>query len=92
MEEKSVRLTVKGKVQGVYFRASTREVATKLGISGWVKNLPSGEVQIEAEGQAANLDSFVNWCRRGPMRAEVTQVTIEDIPLKGLQDFKVEYN
>ena len=82
-------ITVKGKVQGVFYRASTRREAVKRGIKGWVKNLPDGNVYIEAEGTADQLDALLAWCRRGPDHAKVTQVDFEVTQPNGYTDFKI---
>ena len=63
-----------GKVQGVYFRQSTREQALKLGLKGFVMNLDDGSVYIEAEGEEASLRQLSVWCERGPVLASVTGV------------------
>ena len=80
MPRKRVRLTISGLVQGVWYRASAREQAQALGLSGWVRNAPGGRVEAAAEGEADAVDAFVAWCRRGPIHARVTgvQVTPED--------------
>lgn len=72
-------ITVKGKVQGVYYRQSTREKALELGLTGIVKNQPDGSVFIQATGSAAQLNQLVAWCRQGPPRAEVNSVQVETI-------------
>lgn len=74
---KRVHLTVRGRVQGVYFRASARDRARQLGLSGWVRNRPDGGVEILAEGEPARLEQFVVWCRRGPSGAVVTDLDIQ---------------
>lgn len=84
----SVHLIIKGKVQGVFFRASAKEHAEKLNITGWVKNTPSGDVEIMASGIDANLGEFIKWCRTGPSRANITGVEIiytEDKPFERFQ-------
>lgn len=57
-----VRLRIKGRVQGVFFRASAKESAMNLGITGWVKNQPDGTVETVAEGEQEALDRFIEWC------------------------------
>ena len=62
-------IVVKGKVQGVFFRASTREKAESIGVNGSVRNLPDGSVQIEAEATRDQLNRLIEWCRGvGPIR------------------------
>jgi acylphosphatase len=76
--EQTISITVSGMVQGVYFRQSTKEKALELGISGWVKNLPDGNVHIVATGTADQLDQLVQWCKQGPPHAKVTAVDVTE--------------
>lgn len=76
MKKHRVHIKVEGRVQGVFFRASTLEVAKKLGISGNVRNLPDGKVEIFAEGDKASLIKLHGWCKTGPERAIVKSVKI----------------
>jgi acylphosphatase len=69
-------LTVSGTVQGVCFRAFTREEARALGLSGWVRNLPDGRVEIEAEGPMDRVQALIAWCRQGPPSASVDDVDV----------------
>jgi|YelNatPaOPRAMG01_1025707.scaffolds.fasta_scaffold02590_16 acylphosphatase len=70
-----VRLIVKGRVQGVFFRRSTVDTARTLGLTGWVRNLPSGDqVEIIAEGRRRDLESLVAWAHTGPPGAHVESV------------------
>ena len=71
------RLRVSGRVQGVCYRASTQERARALGLSGWVRNAPDGAVEIDAQGQAAQLDALIAWCHQGPPAARVDDVQVE---------------
>ena len=71
---KHLNITVKGRVQGVYFRASTKEQATQLGINGLVRNESDGSVYVEAEGEDLQLDMLVGWLREGPAAARVDSV------------------
>lgn len=85
-------LRVSGKVQGVYYRASTEHKARELGLSGIVRNLPDGCVDIVAEGPEANLKALANWCHDGPENAEVTDVAITVETATGeFPDFRVQY-
>lgn len=72
---KHLKLQVFGKVQGVFFRASTKEKADELEIKGFVRNEPDGSVYIEAEGDDINLEEFKKWCRHGPRMAKVSEVS-----------------
>jgi acylphosphatase len=69
-----VRLRVSGQVQGVFYRQSTAMEAARLGLSGSVRNLPDGSVEVVAEGIRADVETLVAWCRRGPPAARVADV------------------
>ncbi|MEL6543062.1 MAG: acylphosphatase [Myxococcota bacterium] len=69
-------LLITGKVQGVFFRASTLERAQGLNLHGWVMNLPDGAVEVVAEGPRYALEQLVEWCRSGPPSAEVEDVVV----------------
>lgn len=70
------RVTVKGRVQGVFFRADTRETAVALGVNGWVRNLPDGSVEAVFEGERARVEAAVDWCRHGPPGARVDWIDV----------------
>lgn len=69
-----IHCLVAGRVQGVFFRASARDVAEALGLTGWVRNLPDGRVEVMAVGDAQALERFREWLREGPERALVTSL------------------
>jgi acylphosphatase len=69
-----IHLKVSGRVQGVYFRASTVEQARRLGLSGWVMNCPDSSVEVVAEGEVEQLERLAHWCRSGPPGAQVKEV------------------
>jgi acylphosphatase len=73
-----VSLRISGKVQGVFFRQSTLEVAQQLGLRGWVKNLPTGEVQALAEGPEEQVEALIQFCHQGPPLALVTHVEVTE--------------
>jgi acylphosphatase len=73
---KRVRVRIHGRVQGVFFRAEARSRAESLGIAGWVRNAPDGSVEALFEGEPGRVDSMVEWCRRGPSGAHVTEVEV----------------
>jgi acylphosphatase len=69
-----VRLVVEGRVQGVWFRESTRREASRLGVSGWVMNRPDGKVEVLAEGPEEKIRDLAAWCHHGPSAARVLKV------------------
>ena len=75
--QKQAVLKIYGKVQGVFFRDSSRRKAKELNLTGWVKNEPDGTVQIVAEGQESDLKELIEWCKNGPNHANVDEVGIE---------------
>ena len=79
-----VHLIIEGRVQGVFFRQSSRVTALKLGLRGWVRNRSAGSVEVVAEGPSDKLDAFVEWCRRGPEAAQVVRVERMDAEPAGL--------
>ena len=87
---KAFKATVSGKVQGVWFRDSTRQEAIKLKLKGWVKNIPSGKVYLEAEGEENNLKSLERWLHTGSPHSRVDRVDLQWIvPTKTYSTFKV---
>jgi len=90
MERKAI-IIVKGKVQGVFFRVSTVEKATALGVRGRVENLADGRVRIEAEGTGESLEKLAEWCGGGPPRATVESVEVEWTEAAGeFTDFRIK--
>lgn len=75
--KKSLQLLVRGQVQGVGFRAHTKQVADVLGVVGFVKNLPNGSVQVQATGEETMIYKLVDYCHHGPPNATVTKVSVE---------------
>lgn len=84
-----VTILVSGKVQGVFYRASTVEKALELGLNGFAQNLPDGRVLIEAEGETESLQKLVEWCKKGPSRAVVTDIDVKEGEFKNYRDFSV---
>lgn len=86
---KHINIKVTGKVQGVFFRASTKAVADQMGIKGLVKNEKDGSVYIEAEGDETILAMFIDWCNEGPDKSLVENVAVEDGEVKNYRNFEV---
>lgn len=83
------RFTVSGRVQGVAFRAAALDEARRLALTGWVRNLPNGEVEALACGEAAALDAFERWLWQGPRAARVTSVMAATAPLQAFDGFEI---
>ena len=82
---------VTGSVQGVFYRAATQETARRLGLSGWVRNLADGNVELVAYGDAAKLKELEQWLWQGPPRARVAQVTVTAVERQSFADFTIAY-
>lgn len=74
MKKERVHVIIRGRVQGVFFRASTRDTARELGLTGWVKNRSDGAVEAVFEGPKDHLKKAVSWCHKGPQGAHVIDV------------------
>jgi acylphosphatase len=86
---KTIRLTIRGKVQGVFYRATAKEIADALGVKGWIRNLPDRNVEIAATATEEALQKFTDWCRQGPPRARVDDVAVDDLVLEEFRDFRI---
>lgn len=87
---KRVHLFISGRVQGVFFRAHTRDLALRLGLTGFARNLPDGRVEVVAEGPEEKLQELVRFCHRGPPMAEVTGVDVRwEEPTSAFNGFAV---
>jgi acylphosphatase len=84
-----LNITVKGKVHGVFYRASTKAVADQLGVKGNIRNEPNGDVFIEAEGDKMSIELFLDWCREGPEHADVISVESHEGELKNYRNFDI---
>ncbi|MBW4888684.1 acylphosphatase [Mucilaginibacter sp. HMF5004] len=89
MALKHLNITVKGKVQGVSFRMSTKAVADQIGVRGFIKNEPNGDVYIEAEGDDFSIPLFLDWCNDGPTGAVVEAVETHEAELRNYRNFEV---
>jgi acylphosphatase len=83
------RVVVRGEVQGVFFRDSTRSEAERRGVSGWVTNRSDGAVEAVFEGEPGVVEALVEFCRSGPSRADVEGVDVSEEEPEGLQGFRV---
>jgi acylphosphatase len=83
------RVVVSGRVQGVFFRDSCREQATRRGVSGWVANRDDGTVEAVFEGEPAAVEALVDWCRSGPPSARVDRVEVSDEEPQNDRSFRV---
>ena len=83
------RVVVRGRVQGVFFRDSTRREAQSAGVSGWVANRSDGAVEAVFEGDAGAVARLVRFCEEGPGRAEVEGIEVTDEEPEGLSGFEV---
>jgi acylphosphatase len=89
--EARARILITGLVQGVFFRRETTDFARRLGISGWVRNLPDGKVEALAEGERARLDELIRFCHVGPRGAVVRKVEVEWSDYSGeFQGFRIK--
>jgi acylphosphatase len=83
------QLTVRGRVQGVFFRDSVRREAQRHAVAGWAANLPDGTVEVVLEGRPADVRELICYCSRGPRRAEVAGVEVKQRRPEGLSGFQV---
>jgi acylphosphatase len=73
-QTQQARFVISGRVQGVWYRASTQERAVALGLSGWVRNMPDGRVEVLAQGPADRIQALIDWCFQGPPLARVDNI------------------
>lgn len=89
MERVARRVVVTGRVQGVFFRASTRDRARDAGVVGWVRNRSDGAVEAHLEGPADAVEQVQSWMRHGPSGASVDDVHTEDVDVAGAGSFTI---
>jgi acylphosphatase len=89
MERTRAHVFVSGRVQGVFYRATTREQARDRGVDGWVRNLDDGRVEAVFEGSADAVEAMVEWCHEGSSRARVDDVDVEYSVPEGVEGFEV---
>jgi acylphosphatase len=85
----TVHLIIEGKVQGVFFRATAKDIADEIGITGWVKNTEEGNVEIMASANDEQLQNFIAWCKVGPRRAIVTNIKVTNTEDGNFKSFEV---
>ena len=83
------RVVVHGRVQGVFFRDSTRREAQRHGIAGWVTNRDDGAVEAHLEGEEQGVEAMVGWMRRGPRKADVERADVSDAEVENLRGFDI---
>lgn len=86
---KSVRVRIRGRVQGVGFRMAAYDFALALGIKGWVRNMPDGSVEALLQGSPAQVERMIDWCRTGPRLARVDNVELSENPGEICRDFSI---
>jgi acylphosphatase len=87
---KHLEIIARGKVQGVFYRAFTKEKARELGINGYVKNQRDGSVLIRAEADEAVLEEFMKWCKQGSPNAVVSELETKELPSANYQEFSIK--
>ena len=85
----SAYFKIKGKVQGVFFRARTKDKAEELGVKGWVRNTTDGDVEVMAQGSPGLLNQLEDWCRQGPSRAEVDSLERSELESEEFISFNI---
>ncbi len=92
MDKVRAHLFVSGWVQGVFFRANTRDKALRYGVKGWVRNLPDGRVEVICEGEREDIQRLIEWCKKGPPGARVEGVEVHWEKYKGeFETFSIKY-
>ena len=92
MMKKQVHVIISGRVQGVWYRTSTKNQAEMLNLTGWVKNLESGEVEAVFKGDKKDIDKMLTWCQQGPAQANVTNVRITELEkIEPFTTFSIRY-
>ena len=88
----NVKVLISGRVQGVWFRANTKQQAEILGLTGWVRNTDDGRVEAVFEGDEEKVNKMINWCHEGPALAKVISVDVKkQNPSSGFDDFSIRY-
>jgi acylphosphatase len=85
----TLHITISGRVQGVNYRAATRDIATRLALTGWVRNTSDGNVELTAAGPEPALRQLITWCHQGPPYAAVTDVSVQRMPETTFSGFEI---
>jgi acylphosphatase len=85
----TVQIIIKGKVQGVYYRATAKKQALDLGITGEIRNTKAGNVEVIITGNENQVEDFISWCHKGPSGAIVTHVEVNNLPNRIFTDFSI---
>ena len=92
MVQKRIHIFVTGRVQGVFFRQSTKVMAIKNNVKGWVRNLDDGRVEIVAEGETQDIDNLAHWCKTGPANSRVDEFELSEENISDeFENFEVRY-
>ena len=88
----NVHVIISGRVQGVWFRASTKQIAKQLGLTGWVRNTPDGCVEAVFEGDEKLVEEIIKWCHHGPALSKVNNVEVKNQePTNEFSDFSIRF-
>jgi len=88
----NAHVLISGRVQGVWFRASTKQKADQLGLKGWVRNTSNGKVEAVFEGNEENVNEMIKWCHEGPPLSKVNNVEVrKQKPTGGFEDFSIRH-
>lgn len=85
----TVHLLIKGKVQGVFYRASAKEVADQLQLTGWVRNTKDGDVESIVTGDEDRIKEFIEWCKKGPRKADVINMIVTEKEDEYFENFRI---
>ena len=92
MVQKQIHIFVTGRVQGVFFRQSTKVMAIKNNVKGWVRNLDDGRVEIVAQGETQDIDNLAHWCKTGPANSRVDEFELSEENVSDeFETFEVRY-
>lgn len=86
---KTLRIKIKGVVQGVFFRKFVKENAEELGVRGYVRNLEDGSIELVIEGKDEKVNELLDRCKKGPKHSEIKYIEVEEIKHQGLEGFKI---